>query len=69
MILSDFIFGKRPLTQLEYQTGFTTGHLRLESAFVEGSPQRIETVGIAPPAEGYEARSSLVIKLSAMEQN
>lgn len=68
MVLPDLFLGKRPFTQLEYQTGFAAGHLGLESAFVEGSPKRIEAVGVAPPTEGYEAGSSL-FKTWSVEQD
>lgn len=68
MVLPDLVLGKRPFTQLEYQTGFAAGHLGLESAFVERSPKRIEAVGVAPPAEGYEAGSSL-LKAWSVEQD
>jgi hypothetical protein len=59
VVLAYFVFRQRPLAQVEDQRRFSFGHLRLEAAFVEGSAEGVEPVGVAVAAEGDEAGATL----------
>ena len=59
MIAAYFVFCQRSLAEFEDQRCFSFGHLRFEAAFVEGSAEGVEAVGVPVAAEGHEAGATL----------
>lgn len=59
MALAELLLGQRALAEFEDQAGFSSGHFRFEAAFVEGSAEGVEPVGVSPSSECHESGATL----------